>query len=299
MRKPLVDVVVIGSGIAGMAAAKCAVESGRTTTVFESGLFGGLVVNVSELLDVPEPTSGYRLASRMKLESTRLGVVTVAQSVKEIAPDGFNFVLKTDEDQYRARAVIVASGARLKRLHIPGETEFLHRGVSLCADCDGPLFKDEEVCVVGGGDSALQAALTLAKHCRHVHVLQRDAALSAGDRLKEMVQGTPNIGIVLNAQVESIVGDNNVTGISLTRNDGGEKEHVRCSGVFAYVGLQPNSDFLPDNIEKDESGYVKTDAALQTAMENVYAIGAVRSGFRGMLTDAFDEAQLVAKGIST
>jgi thioredoxin reductase (NADPH) len=299
MRKPLVDVAVIGSGIAGMAAAKSVAESGRTTTVFESALFGGLVVNVSELLDMPEPTSGYRLASRMKLDCTRLGVVTVAQSVKEIVPDGFNFVLKTDEDQYRARAIVVASGAQLKRLQVPGEIEFLHRGVSLCADCDGPLFKDEEVCVVGGGDSALQAALTLAKHCRQVHVLQRDAALSAGDRLQDAVGKTPNIDIVLNAHVESIDGENNVTGISITRNSSSEKEQVRCSGVFAYVGLQPNSDFLPAAIEKDESGYVKTDADLQTAMENVYAIGAVRSGFGGMLTDALADAQIVAKGIST
>jgi thioredoxin reductase (NADPH) len=299
MRKPLVDVAVIGSGVAGMAAAKSVAELGFSVSIFESGLFGGLVVNISELLDMPtvEATSGYRLASRMKLEGSKLGVATVPYGVSELLHDGNNLILKTQEGDYRARAVILASGARLKRLQIPGESEFLHQGVSLCADCDGPMFKNEEVCVVGGGDSAMQAALTLSKHCAYVHVLQREAALSANQRLADIVRNTQNVNILLGANIKAITGDTHVRAVSFT-NSGEDRQHrIPCTGVFAYVGLEPNSDFLPAQIRRDERGYVAIDDALCTTMENVYAVGAIRSGFGGLVSDALVDAQAAARGL--
>jgi thioredoxin reductase (NADPH) len=200
----------------------------------------------------------------------------------------------TDVGAHRARAVIVASGARLKRLGVAGETEFEHRGVAQCADCDGPMYKDEEVVVVGGGDSALQEALVLANYCKRVHLVHRGTKLRAQQHLVDAVAARSNIEPVWNTAVEEILGEKMLSKVRVRDLGDGKTREIPCSGFFAYPGLAPNSEFLPPELERDADGRAVTMESLQTSLSGVFAIGAVRAGCGGLLTDAIADGQKAA-----
>jgi thioredoxin reductase (NADPH) len=199
------DVIVIGAGITGLTAAKAAVQSGLKTATIEALMFGGLVVNINEL-DGETTGSGTDFASNLMMEISDLGVENLSETVSAIARSGNELSVTTDAGTHKARAVIIASGARLKRLGIPGEAEFEYKGVSQCADCDGPMYKDEEVVVVGGGDSALQEALVLAEYAKRVHLVHRGAKFSAQPHFVEALKHHENIRPVWNSVAEAILG---------------------------------------------------------------------------------------------
>jgi len=295
MNRLQVDVIVIGSGIAGMSAAKLAAEKGLSTTSIEPGLFGGLVLNINKLDGMPndEIESGYRLAARMKLQNGKLGVTTVAQTVTGLVADGDAIVVKTKEAKHRARKVIIASGAQLKVLDVKGEIEFLNRGVSRCADCDGPLFRGQDVAVVGGGDSAVQAALTLSEGCAKVYIIHRRGELRARTHLVQALAAKANVELIFDSLVDHIQGDDVVTAITVRGAGDDKTRDIACTGVFAYIGLKPNNSFVPAQVLRDEHGYLIVDDQRRTAMPGVFAIGAVRAGFGGQLIDAFADASAV------
>ena len=278
------DVIVIGAGVAGLAAAKAIAEKGLRAASVEQLLFGGLVVNINEL-DGEIEGSGTDYASNLMMEMSDLGVENISETVSGIARSGDKITVTTDGGTHSARAVIVASGAKLKRLGVPGEMEFEHSGVSQCADCDGPMYKDEEVVVVGGGDSALQEALVLAHFCKRVHLVHRGARFSARQSLVDAVAAQPVIQPLWNTVVEAIEGDKMVNKVRVKSADG-KTTDIAASGFFAYVGLEPNIEFVPGEIKRDEHGRLTTDASLQTSLPGVFAAGAVRAGCGGMLADA-------------
>ena len=291
------DVIVIGAGITGLTAAKQAVQSGFKTASIEALLFGGLVININELIGETSG-SGTDLASNLMLEMSELGVESLSETVTAIARDGDRFTVTTDAGTHRARVVIVASGARLKRLGIAGEAEFEYRGVSQCADCDGPMYKDEEVVVVGGGDSALQEALVLAEFCKRVHLVHRGATFSARQHLVDAVAAHENITPVWNSVAEAIVGVNKVEKVRVRNVTTSVTSDIACAGLFAYIGLQPVCDFGPADLVRDANGFLATDAALQTEMPGLFAAGAVRAGYGGMLTHAIAEGKAAAQAAS-
>jgi thioredoxin reductase (NADPH) len=190
---------------------------------------------------------------------------------------------------------VIASGARLRKLGVPGEAEFEGRGVSQCADCDGPLYRDEEVVVVGGGDCALQEALVLAKFCRRVHVVHRGTRFRAAGRYADAVNAHPRITVLWNATVEAILGGKVVEKARVRRAGDGSVTELPCAGVFAYVGLEPSAAFAPEAIGRDERGFLVTNDGCETALPGVWAVGAVRSGYSGLLRDAVDEARRAAE----
>ena len=160
--------------------------------------------------------------------------------------------------------MIIASGAKLKRLGVPGEMEFEYKGVSQCADCDGPMYRDEDVVVVGGGDSALQEALVLAHFCKRVHLVHRGAKFRARQALIDEVAAQPVIQPLWNTVVEAIEGDQMVKKVRVRNTTDGKTTELAATGFFAYVGLEPNVDFVPAEIKRDERGRLLTDASLQT-----------------------------------
>lgn len=286
------DVVVIGSGVAGLAAAKEVLAGGLSVAVLESVTFGGLVINVN-VLDGAIEGSGADYASTLMLEMSESGGEQISAVAESLARDGDRLAVRSDAGVHRARAVIVASGAQLKRLGIPGELELEHKGVSQCADCDGYFFRDQEVAVAGGGDSALQSALVLAGMCAKVHLLVRGGSYRAKPSLVAAVAAQPKIVAHMNTTATAVLGTHAVTGVRI-RDASGERE-LAVSGFFGFVGLEPAAGFLPDAIARDASGAIVTDAALATAMPGVFAAGAVRAGYRGMLADARDEGVLAAR----
>jgi thioredoxin reductase (NADPH) len=293
------DVLVIGEGISGLSAAHALTQAGARTATLEAQLFGGLVLNVNELEPPPDlshAVSGAEIASELMQANADLGVTSIQEAVTAIRNGGDLKQVMTSAATYEARHVVAASGARLKKLDVPGEAEFEGRGVSQCADCDGPMYQNEEVVVVGGGDSALQEALVLAKYCRKVHIVHRGSSFRAQPHFVEQVKASPRIAIVWNATVSAIAGGKMVERVQIAHGDR-RSEEIPCAGVFAYIGLTPNGDFLPREIERNEAGCVVTRDTLETAVPGVWAVGALRAGYSGLLPDAVTEAKRAARSI--
>jgi thioredoxin reductase (NADPH) len=293
------DVIVIGEGVSGLTAAGALKAKGLKVATIEATLFGGLVINVNALEPGPEgrEVSGAELAAEMMQANAEAGVTSIQEPVTAVrSADGVQEVV-TDSGTHTARHVVVASGARLRRLGVPGETEYEGRGVSQCADCDGPMYQNEEVIVVGGGDSALQEALVLAEYASKVHLVHRRDAFSGAAHFADQVKANDKIAVIWNATVEAIGGSKVVEKAVIRRTDGSTHE-LPCAGVFAYIGLEPSVEFLPPEVERDSQGLVKTDSKFQTSVAGISAVGAVRSGYEGTLDHAIADARRAAESIA-
>lgn len=282
------DVIIIGSGITGINAALQAARSGLATAIMEGNFYGGLVLNINHL-DGEIGGSGMDLATDLLSEARNLGAQNITATASAIRAGTDGLVVQSDGGDHQARAVIVASGARLKRLGIPGEAEFEERGVSRCADCDGPLYQNQDVMVVGGGDSALQEALVLAEFARQVHLVHRGAKFRARADLVDRVAGCANISVRFRTVAEAIMGSETLKSVRVRNSDDGTQADIACAGFFGYVGLEPACEFAPAAVLRDAAGFLITDTAMRTAMPGLFAAGAVRSGYGGMLADATAE----------
>ena len=264
-------------------------------------MFGGLALNVNHLQPGVQglPGSGSDLAAELMTRVTDLGVEMLFEPVTSVQPasDG-SLHVATAVSSHSAHCVVVASGARMRKLGVPGEDAFEKRGVSQCADCDAPLHKGQTVVVVGGGDSALQETLVLAEFCSDVHLVHRRSAFGGRSEFAEAVRSSPRVHVHLGTVVDAIVGDQYVTGVRLRRPASGETSELPCNGIFPYVGLEPNTDFLAASL-KIEGGSVRVDGKLETSWPNVFAVGAVRAGYAGQLTDAVRDAMGVVETISS
>lgn len=296
------DVIVIGQGYAGLTAAGLATNRGLRTINFEARCMGGLILNINELHPIPEGAehSGSELASNLLMNNLDDGVVNASEQVNDVrrGEDGL-WLVKTSEKIYAAPNVIVASGARLRKLRIPGEEELFGQGVSECADCDGPMFRGMETVVVGGGDSAFQEALALSQYASRVTIVMRGSVPRARAELLEQAAANPKLIQLPNTRIISIDGAPG-KGVESVRiiTEGEVEKSLPCSGVFVFIGLEPNTQFLPADLRRDSAGALITSDRCETAFAGLWAIGAVRSGYGGMLTDAAADAERVVATLS-
>ncbi|MDX2156013.1 MAG: NAD(P)/FAD-dependent oxidoreductase [Hyphomicrobiaceae bacterium] len=293
----LFDVAVVGGGLTGLTAAHHAALEGCSVVHFTgSGVPGGLVANVGELEGFPTagPASALDIALRLTEENARLGVEAVPEDVAtlEIGADVKRLV--AGNVVHQSRAVIAATGARLRALDAPGAARLTDKGVSQCAWCNGSLHRGAEVVVVGGGDSALQEALHLATFASQVTIVTRGPLLKARRSLVDRAAANERVAFRWETDVLEIVGHDSVTGIRIRDQSSGAIEQIGCTGVFVYIGLEPASRWLQGRVDLDPAGHVRTGADLATSASGVFAAGAVRSGYRGRLTHAVGEATAAA-----
>jgi len=293
------DVIVIGEGITGLTAAGVAASRGLSTATIEGEMFGGLVINVNELDPASEARagSGADFASELAMANQERGVRSINDNVTALRRDATGFEIIAAESTYRARHVIVASGAKHKALGVPGESEFNGRGVSKCADCDGPLFRDSTVVVVGGGDSAMQEAAILTRYCDRVYVVHRRATFRARQQVVEQVSTNPKIEMLLETVVDRIEGVDGVERVHVRNASGGSPRSIACAGVFPFVGLVANESFVPAQVLRDAAGFVVTGDSFETAIPGLWAVGAVRHGYGGSLDHAIAEARSSAAAV--
>jgi thioredoxin reductase (NADPH) len=275
------DVAIAGGGIGALTAAVHSARMGRSTLVLGGRAPGGLLLSIERIDGVPgfpEGVAGYELCPMLQEQAADDGAEVRMDELEGLEPAGDAWTLRTSDGEAQARAVILATGARLRSLGVDGEERLQGRGVSHCASCDAPLMRDRTVGVVGGGDSALQEALTLAEAVGEVIVLHRGDALSAQAAYREPALAHPKISVRYGTEVQEILGEDAVSGVRIREVASGDTQELELGGLFIYVGLEPNSEYARDLIELDDDRRIPTDAALQTTLPGVFAAGFVRSG---------------------
>jgi thioredoxin reductase (NADPH) len=292
------DVIVAGGGIGGLTAAVHAARVGRSTLLLGGNAPGGLLLSIERIEGVPgfpEGVPGYDLCPMLQEQAEEAGVQVRMTELTglEQAEDGWR--LTADDGELQARAVILATGARLKHLGVPGEERLQGRGVSHCASCDAPLLRDRTVGVIGGGDSALQEALTLADTVAEVIVLHRGDELDAQDTYRRRVEEHPKITVRYRTVVEEILGDDKVAGVRAHDLATDTADELELGGVFVYVGLQPNTELLDDRLELDAEQRIATDAVMRTELPGLFAAGIVRRGSLGQAAISAGDGANAAK----
>jgi thioredoxin reductase (NADPH) len=272
------DLVVVGAGPAGLTAGLYAGRSRLRTVVLEAMMPGGQAAITDELENYPGVGSvnGAELSMRMLEQMKEFGAELVQKEATGLAADGDGFAVAAGGETYAGRAVIVASGTAYRKLGVPGEEEFAGRGVSYCATCDGPFYKDQTIAVVGGGDSALQEALYLTTFAKKIYLIHRRDEFRAVPVLGERVRAHEGIECLCSTIVTAVRGGDGVESLDLESRKTGEKTSIDIAGVFMFVGLEPRTTFLGDFVERDEAGFVKTDEAMKTNVRGVLAAGDCR-----------------------
>lgn len=292
------EVIVAGGGVAGLTAGLHAARAGRSTLILGGNAPGGLLLSIEKIEGVPgfpEGVPGYDFCPMLQEHAEEAGAQVRMQEVAALEPTDDGWRLTTDDGDLHAPAVVLATGARLKQLGVLGEEAFQGRGVSHCASCDAPLLRDRVVGVVGGGDSALQEALTLAEAASNVIVLHRGERLDAQATYRRRAEEHPKITVRYRTVVEEILGDDKVGGLRARDLATDTAEELELSGVFVYVGLQPNTEVLQDRLELDEDQRVATDAANRTELPGLLAAGILRRGSLGQAAISAGDGANAAK----
>ncbi len=283
------DVLIIGAGPAGLSSGEYSARSGYSTLIIDPMGPGGELLFINEIENYPGrgKVSGYVLSEEMEKQAEEFGAKIEYMRALSIRKENNRFYTQTDEGEIVSKAVIVATGSEHKTLGVKGEKEYRGKGVSYCATCDGPFFKEKKVVVVGGGDTALSDALYLSTLCKEVVIVHRRSTLRGVKVLQDRVEKKDNISLVLNASVNEIEGDGKEVNAVLLSNG----ERIECDGVFVFIGLSPASSFIAPLLEMD-NGFIKTDGAQRTSVPGIFAAGDVTTTtFRQVVTAASDGAK--------
>jgi len=294
------DTMIIGAGPAGMTAALYAARSNLKVALLERGIYGGQMNNTAEIENYPgyAHISGPELAEKMFEPLENLGVEHLFGQVEKIEDQGEYKRIITEDEVFETKTVILASGANLRHLGVPGEEEYNSRGVSYCAVCDGAFFRDENLLVVGGGDSAVEEAIFLTRFAKSVTIVHRRDQLRAQKLLQERAFANEKISFIWDSVVKEIKGDDRkVTSVVFENVKTGQSSEADFGGIFVYVGLDPVSDFVKDLGICDEAGWIVTDQHMKTALDGIYAIGDVRQKDLRQITTAVGDGAVAGQEV--
>jgi thioredoxin reductase (NADPH) len=271
------ELIVIGSGPAGYTAAIYAARAQLTPLVFEGTQFGGALMTTTEVENYPgfsDGIMGPELMEQMRNQAARFGAQLRSEDVEEVSLTGDVKSVTANGVTYEARAVILAMGAAARYLHVPGEQNLLGRGVSSCATCDGFFFRDQDIAVIGGGDSAMEEATFLTRFARSVTVVHRREEFRASRIMLERARNDPKMAWRLNSEVVEVLGDGSVSGLRLRDTQTGEESTLDVTGMFVAIGHDPRSALVRDVLPTDDAGYVQVDApSTRTPIPGVFACG--------------------------
>ena len=287
------EIVIIGGGPAGLAAGLYAARARRRTVLLEKGVIGGQI-SLTELVEnypgIPS-INGFDLAQAMLKQAESYGMETQIVETTALERDGKMWLVRTAEDEYLARAVIVTVGADYNKLDVPGEERLTGRGVSYCATCDAAFFKGQHVAVVGGGDAAMDEGLFTTRHVDKISVIHRRDRLRASAILQERAFANPKMEFVWDTVVTEILGEEAVTGVRLHNRETGEDSSLDVAAVFIFIGQHPNTDFLRGLVSTDEGGHAVVNEWMETERPGLYVAGdARRNSARQVVSSAGDGA---------
>lgn len=291
------DIIIIGGGAAGFTAGLYAARDRCSALVVERFAAGGQVLNCEHIENYPgfpDGVAGYSLGPVLQQQATNLGVEMKLAEVQSLHLDGTTKTLQTDDGELRTKALIIACGSSFTKLGIPGEEEFVGKGVSHCASCDGSFYMNEPVAVIGGGDAALDEAIHLTKYVSQVTVIHRRDQLRACSMLQERARANEKLQFRWNTVVRAIEGDGGVQRVQLEDVKTGERSHLDVTGAFIFAGLTPNTEFLKGVIPLNDSGHIVTDLWMRTSVPGLFAAGDVRADSSRQLISAAGDGATAA-----
>jgi thioredoxin reductase (NADPH) len=295
------DLVIIGAGPAGLTAALYAGRYRLKTAFLEKMSAGGQILlspAIENYPGFPDGISTEELIARFKQQAEHVGITMVTEEVVSLeersASGSKGYTVKTTEREYSTRCVVIASGAQPKRLGIEGEDQFTGRGVSYCGTCDGPLFRNRDVVVIGGGDRALEEALYLAEYAKRVTLIHRRNELRASKIIVEKARQNPKVGFIFESTVQAIRGEKRVGSVEVQHVKNGTLSSFSCEGVFIFVGITPHTSFAKGFVSTDEAGFIITDEDMHTSKEGIFACGDCRKKSLYQVVNACAEGALAA-----
>ncbi|HOW43280.1 MAG TPA: thioredoxin-disulfide reductase [Candidatus Omnitrophota bacterium] len=298
------DVIVIGAGPAGLAAALYTGRYRLNTLIMEKMVPGGQILLSPTIENFPGFPGGIgtqELMDRFKSQIDDLGVKVETVRVSGIRATSQSihpvYAVETEDAVFETRSIIIATGAHWKRLGVPGEELLIGRGVSYCGTCDGPLFKNKELIIVGGGDRALEEALYLAGIASKVTIVHRRQHLRSAEILQEQVKRNPRISFILDSEVARILGDKKVEGVLVKHVHTGAEQTIPCHGVFVFIGIAPTTDFLAGAVDMDETGFIITDERMKTSREGIFACGDCREKSLYQVVTAASDGAVAAHAV--
>jgi thioredoxin reductase (NADPH) len=291
------EIVVIGGGIAGLTAGLASARLGRSTLVVTGDTLGGHLLSIEKVEGYPgfpDGVAGYDLCPMTQEQAVAAGAELAMGGVSTLEATVDAWRIRCADGEYGARAVILATGTSLKSLGVPGEERLKGKGVSHCASCDAPLLRNRQVVVAGGGDSALQEALTLAEHVAAVTIVHQGAVLTAQQSFRTRAEAHPRIAFRAGSEIVEVLGADAVTGARILATSGDGVEELEAAGVFVYIGLAPSTALVGDGISLSSTGHVPTDPMLRTNRRGLFAAGTVRAGAAGRAVAAAGEGARAA-----
>lgn len=309
------DIIIIGAGTAGLTAAIYALRAGKSVLVLEQGNYGGQIINTPKVENYPgiEQISGYEFASSLFKQAEKLGMeyrsekVLQIRSEEEAAGDSSDGkmlsatdkrieykTVETTEASYRAKTIILATGAKNRPLGLEREEEYTGRGISYCATCDGMFFRGKKVAVVGGGNTALEDAAFLSNYCEKVYVIHRRDAFRGEEKLVKELQEKENVVFLLNKTVEALEGGTTLEAVSLRDKISGEESRLEINGLFVAIGQMPETGAFAGLVELDENGYILAGEDCRTSVEGIFAAGDCRKKAVRQLTTAAADGAVAA-----